>query len=180
MSFIPTPDEALTIIKKYNKEEFHIQHAIIVSKVMCVLALKFDPENVKYWESVGMLHDVDYELFPEEHCTKAIEILNDENVDSSIINSVISHGYGICSDVQPTKYMEKILYATDELTGLIGAIAIMRPNGITDMEVSSIKKKFKDKKFAAGCSRDVISNGAKMLNIELDELFSLTLNAMKA
>ena len=177
---IPTPQQALEIIKKYNKDEFHIQHAQTVSKVMGEFAKEYDPDNVQYWETVGMLHDIDFELYPEQHCVKCVDLLKDENIDDDIIKAVVSHGYGICADVEPERYMEKVLFATDELTGLIGAAALMRPTGISDMEASSVKKKFKDKKFAAGCSRDVISKGAEMLEMDLNELFQKTIDAMRA
>ena len=180
MSRIPSPSEAEEIIRKYNKDPFHITHAQTVSKVLGELAKKFDPDKVEYWKTVGMLHDVDFELYPEDHCVKCVEILQMEDVDPEIIRSVCSHGFGICSDVEPVLMMEKVLFATDELTGLIGAAALMRPTGISDMEVSSIKKKFKDKKFAAGCSRDVISRGAELMGVELSVLFQMTLDAMRA
>ena len=177
---IPTPEQALEIIKKYNKEPFHIEHAQTVSKVLGEFAKDYDADNVEYWKTVGMLHDIDFELYPDEHCKKCIELMRDESIDEDIIRSVCSHGYGICSDVEPEKQMEKVLFAVDELTGLIGAAAKMRPTGISDMEASSLKKKFKDKKFAAGCSRDVISKGADMMGMELTELFSKTIEAMRA
>lgn len=180
MSYIPTPEQAEELVKRYNKDAFHIQHAETVSKVMGELAKKYDPERVEFWRAAGMLHDIDFELYPEQHCVKANEILHELDIDEELIHAVVSHGYGICADVEPTHYMEKVLFATDELTGLIGAVALMRPNGISDMEVKSIKKKFKDKKFAAGCSRDVILRGAEMMGVELDELFALTLEAMRA
>ena len=180
MSYIPTPIEAKELVMKYNKDSFHIQHAETVSKVMGEFAKEFDPENVDFWRSVGMLHDIDFELYPEQHCVKANEMLHELDIDEDMIHAVISHGYGICIDVEPTKFMEKVLFATDELTGLIGAAALMRPTGISDMELKSLKKKFKDKKFAAGCSRDVIIKGAEMLGWELDELLGKTLEAMKA
>ena len=180
MSYIPTPEQAEELVKRYNKDAFHIQHAETVSKVMGELAKTFDPDRVDFWRAAGMLHDIDFELYPEQHCTKANEILHELDIDEELIHAVVSHGYGICADVEPTHYMEKVLFATDELTGLIGAVALMRPNGISDMEIKSIKKKFKDKKFAAGCSRDVIIRGAEMMGVELDELFSLTLEAMRA
>lgn len=180
MAFIPTPEQAEELIKKYNQDPFHIQHAETVAKVMGELAKEYDPENVDYWRTVGMLHDIDFELYPEQHCVKAVELLQENNIEESVIHAVVSHGYGICADVEPTRYMEKILFATDELTGLIGAAALMRPTGISDMEVKSVTKKFKDKKFAAGCSRDVISKGAEMCGMELAELISKTLNAMRA
>lgn len=180
MSYIPTPAQAEELVKQYNKDAFHIQHAETVSKVMGELAKKFDPENVDFWAAVGMLHDIDFEIWPEQHCVKANELLRELDIDEDVIHAVISHGYGICIDVEPVKYMEKVLFATDELTGLIGAAALMRPTGISDMEVKSVKKKFKDKKFAAGCSRDVINKGAEMMEVTLDELIELTLNAMRA
>ena len=180
MAYIPSPEQAKELIQRYNKEAFHIQHAETVSKVMGELAKKYDPEKVDFWRSVGMLHDIDFELYPEEHCVKANEMLHELDVDEEVIHAVVSHGYGICSDVAPEKYMEKVLFAVDELTGLIGAAALMRPTGISDMEPKSVIKKFKDKKFAAGCSRDVIRQGAEMMCVELSELVSMTLEAMKA
>ena len=180
MTYIPTPEQAKELVLRYNKEPFHIQHAETVSKVMGELAKKFDPENVDFWRTVGMLHDIDFELYPEQHCVKANEMLHELNVDEDVIHAVVSHGYGICSDVAPEKYMEKVLFAVDELTGLIGAAALMRPTGMSDMEPKSVIKKFKDKKFAAGCSRDVIRQGAEMMGVELSELVSMTLEAMKA
>lgn len=180
MSYIPTPTEAKELVMKYNKDPFHIQHAETVSKVMGEFAKEFDPENVDFWSSVGMLHDIDFELYPEQHCVKANEMLHELDVDEDMIHAVISHGYGLCIDVEPVKFMEKILFACDELTGLIGAAALMRPTGISDMELKSLKKKFRDKKFAAGCSREVISQGAEMLGWELDELLQRTLDAMRA
>lgn len=180
MTYIPTPEQAKELVLRYNKEPFHIQHAETVSKVMGELAKKFDPENVDFWRTVGMLHDIDFELYPEQHCVKANEMLHELNVDEDVIHAVVSHGYGICSDVAPEKYMEKVLFAVDELTGLIGAAALMRPTGISDIEPKSVIKKFKDKKFAAGCSRDVIRQGAEMMGVELNELVSMTLEAMKA
>ena len=180
MSYIPSVDQARELVGRYNKEPFHLQHAETVSKVMGEIAKEKDPENVEFWRAVGMLHDIDFELWPELHCVKANELLHELDIDEDVIHAVVSHGYGICADVEPTKYMEKILFATDELTGLIGAAALMRPTGISDMETKSVMKKFKDKKFAAGCSRDVISQGAEMLGMELSELIELTLNAMRA
>ena len=180
MSYIPTPEQAEELIKKYNREPFHIQHAETVSKVMGELAKEYDSENVDFWRTVGMLHDIDFELYPEQHCAKADEILHELDIDEDVIHAVVSHGYGICYNVEPVKWMEKILFATDELTGLIGAVALMRPNGLDDMEVKSVMKKFKDKKFAAGCSRDVIRQGAEMLGMELPELIEKTIAAMRA
>ena len=180
MNYIPTAAEAEEIVKKYNKEKFHIEHAETVSKVMRELAKEYDPEKEEYWAAVGMLHDIDFELYPEEHCVKAVELLKENDIDESMIHAVCSHGFGICSDVEPERYMEKILFATDELTGLIGAAALMRPTGISDMETKSVVKKFKDKKFAAGCSREIISKGAEMCGMELSELIAKTLEAMRA
>ncbi|MBS1419206.1 MAG: hydrolase [Clostridia bacterium] len=180
MSYIPSPEQAEELVKKYNKEAFHIQHAETVSKVMGEFAKEHDPERVDFWRSVGMLHDIDFELYPEQHCIKANEMLRELDIDEEMIHAVVSHGYGICCDVAPEKYMEKILFATDELTGLIGAAALMRPTGISDMETKSVVKKFKDKKFAAGCSRDVIRQGAEMLGMELSELIGRTIDAMRA
>lgn len=175
----PTAEQAFEIIKKYNQEAFHLQHAQTVSKVMGKLAEQFDPGNEEYWAAVGMLHDIDFELYPEQHCVKAVELLKQEDIDEDMIHAVVSHGWGLCSDVEPTRYMEKVLFATDELTGLIGAAALMRPTGFEGMETKSVMKKFKDKKFAAGCSREVISQGAQMLGMEVSELITITLNAMK-
>ena len=180
MSYIPSPEQAKELVMRYNKDAFHIQHAETVSKVMGELAKKYDPENVDFWRTVGMLHDIDFELYPERHCVKANEMLHELDVDEEVIHAVISHGYGICIDVEPVKYMEKVLFAVDELTGLIGAAALMRPTGISDMEPKSVMKKFKDKKFAAGCSRDVIRQGAEMMGVELNELVAMTLDAMRA
>ena len=172
-------EEAFEILKKYNKDEFHIRHALTVEGVMRYFAKELN-EDVEYWGNVGLLHDVDFELYPEEHCKKCIELLRENNVDESIIHSICSHGYGLCTDVKPEHIMEKVLFATDELTGLIWAAAKMRPSNSTkDMEVSSLKKKFKDKKFAAGCSRDVIKEGAEKLGWELNDLFEQTILAMR-
>ena len=180
MAYIPTVEQAEELLKRYNKEPFHIQHAETVSKVLGEFAKEFDPERVDFWRAVGMLHDIDFELYPEQHCAKADEILHELNLDEELIHAVVSHGYGICYDVEPTLYMEKVLFAVDELTGLIGAAALMRPTGISDMEPKSVMKKFKDKKFAAGCDRDVIRHGAEMLGMELGELIARTIDAMRA
>ena len=171
--------EALNLLKKYNQEEFHIRHALTVEGVMRYFAqeLNYDAD---FWGIVGLLHDVDFEKYPEEHCKKAPELLKEINASDEMIHAICSHGYGICSDVEPTHEMEKFLFATDELTGLIWAAAKMRPSKSTkDMEVSSLKKKFKDKKFAAGCSREIISMGAERLGWTLDELFERTILAMR-
>jgi len=172
---------AREILEKYNVEPFHLQHASVVGGVMRYYASEFDPGKEDYWEIVGILHDVDFGLYPDEHCVKAEEILRDEGVDDAIISSALSHGWGMTgSKHEPKLFMEKILYACDELTGLIGAITLMRPSKSTkDLEVSSVKKKFKDKKFAAGCSRDVVISGAEMLGWSLEELFERTIMAMR-
>lgn len=180
MGKIPTPDEAYEIIQKYNREEFHLQHAKIVSKVMGQLAKKYDPGEEDYWAAVGMLHDIDFERWSDEHCIKAEELLKAEDIEEGMIHAVMCHGWGVCSDVEPTLYMEKILFAVDELTGLIGAAALMRPTGFEGMETKSIMKKFKDKKFAAGCSRDVITKGAQLLDMDVPALAGMTLEAMTA
>ena len=177
-----TREEALALLKKYNKESFHIQHALTVEGVMRWFAgeLGYGAE-AEYWANAGLLHDIDFELYPEQHCQKAPELLREGGVSEDMIRSVCSHGYGLCSDVEPEHEMEKVLFAVDELTGLIGAAALMRPSkSVTDMEVSSIKKKFKDKRFAAGCSRDVIRQGAERLGWELNELFEKTILAMRS
>ena len=179
MSRIPTPEEAYEIIKEYNKEPFHLEHARIVSKVMGVFARTYDPERTDFWRTVGMLHDIDFELWPEQHCVKANALLRELDMDEGLIHAVVSHGWGICSDVEPELYMEKVLFATDELTGLIGAAARMRPTGLEGMDAKSLNKKFKEKKFAAGCSRDVIRQGAEMMGVELNDLFTMTIQAMQ-
>ena len=182
MSYIPTPAQALEILKKYNQDAFHLRHGQIVSGVMGWYAAQYDPEKVDYWKTVGMLHDIDFELYPEEHCVKGVELFAAEDIDEGIMRSAMSHGWGLTGTAyQPEHIMEKILFAADELTGLIGAAAMMRPSkSVCDMEVSSLKKKFKDKKFAAGCSRDVIRQGAENLGWELDELFEKTIQAMRS
>ena len=181
MSYIPTVEQAHELLERYNKEPFHIQHGETVSKVMGEFAKEYDPENVEFWKAVGMLHDIDFELYPEQHCVKANEILHELDIDEDMIHAIISHGYGICVDIAPEHEMEKILFATDELTGLIGACALMRPSkSVSDMELKSVKKKFKQASFAAGCSRDVIRRGAELLGWELDELLQRTLDVMKA
>lgn len=172
-------EEAFELLKKYNKENFHILHALTVEGVMKYFAKEYR-EDEEYWGNIGLLHDIDFELYPEEHCVKCIELLQKENISEEIIYSICSHGYGIVNDKEPKKQMEKILFATDELTGLIGAVNRMRPSqSSNDLELSSLKKKFKDKKFAAGCSRDIIKQGAEMLGWELDELLEKTILAMR-
>lgn len=180
MSYIPTPEQALELTKKYNKEPFHIHHAETVGKVLAHLAREYDPGHEDYWNTVGILHDIDFEQWPEQHCIKAQELLREADVDESVIHAVASHGYGLCSDVEPERLMEKYLFAVDEFTGLIGAAALMRPTGLEGMEVKSVMKKFKDKKFAAGCSRDVIAKGAEMLGLTVPELSGKVLAAMQA
>lgn len=173
-------EEALTLLKKYNQETFHLVHGLTVEAVMGWFAneLGYEEEG-DFWRTVGLLHDIDFELYPEQHCIKAPELLKEGNAGDALIHAVCSHGYGICCDVEPVHTMEKVLFAADELTGLIGAAALMRPSkSCKDMELKSLKKKFKDKKFAAGCSRDVIRKGAELLGWELDELLEKTLKAM--
>lgn len=174
-------EEALSILKEYNKEEFHITHGLTVASCMRYFAEKLGyGEDSDFWEVVGLLHDIDFELYPEEHCIKAQEMLKEKGLEDDFIHAVVSHGYGECCDVKPEHEMEKILFAVDELTGLIGAAALMRPSKSTlDMEVKSLKKKFKDKHFAAGCSRDVIQEGAEQLGWDLERLLTETLEAMK-
>ena len=177
-----TREEAYDLLKKYNKDPFHIQHALTVEAVMKWYAEELGfGADAEYWGIVGLLHDIDFELYPEEHCIKAPELLREGGVGEDIIHGVVSHGYGITVDVAPEHEMEKVLYATDELTGLIGAAALMRPSkSVMDMEVKSLKKKYKDKKFAAGCSRDVIEKGAEMLGWELPTLWEKTIEAMRS
>ena len=176
-----TRQQALDLLKQYNSEPFHIQHALTVEGVMDWYAKELGyGEDAEFWAMVGLLHDIDFEKWPEEHCRKAPELLRSAGLSEDFIHAVCSHGYGLCSDVEPTHQMEKVLFAADELTGLIGAAARMRPSkSVQDMEVSSLKKKFKDKKFAAGCSRDVIAQGAERLGWSLEELMEKTILAMR-
>ena len=176
-----TREEALELLRTYNKEAFHIQHALTVEAVMRWYAKELGYGDEDFWGLCGLLHDVDYEKYPEEHCRKAPELLAEIDAEDALVHAVCSHGYGICSDMKPEHEMEKVLFAADELTGLIGAAARMRPSkSCTDMELSSLKKKFKDKRFAAGCSRDIIRTGAEQLGWELDRLLDMTLSAMRA
>lgn len=177
-----TRDEAIALLKKYNKEPFHILHALTVEGVMRWYANETgNGADADFWATAGLLHDIDFELYPEEHCKKAPELLKAGGASDELIHAVCSHGYGICCDVEPSCEMEKILFAADELTGLIGAAAKMRPSkSVCDMEVSSLKKKYKDKKFAAGCSRDVIARGAENLGWTLEELMEKTILAMRS
>lgn len=182
MRVYPERETALELLKKYNTEPFHIQHALTVEGVMrwYANALGYS-EDIEFWAMVGLLHDVDFERWPEQHCKKAPELLLEIGCSDELIRGVCSHGYGICCDVAPEHEMEKVLFAADELTGLIGAAARMRPSkSCQDMEVSSLKKKFKDKKFAAGCSRDVIKDGAERLGWELETLLERTILAMRS
>ncbi len=177
-----TRQQALDLLRKYNKESFHILHGLTVEGVMRWFAREEGyGDDEEFWGQVGLLHDIDFELYPEEHCKKAPELLSQAGVGEDMIRSICSHGYGLCGDVEPVHQMEKILFAADELTGLIWAAAKMRPSkSVMDMEVSSLKKKFKDKRFTAGCSRDVIKNGAERLGWTLEELMEKTINAMRS
>ena len=181
MKTVMSRADAMALLQKYNKEPFHIQHALTVEGVMRYFADTLGyGEDVEFWATVGLLHDIDFELWPEEHCLKAPELLKEGGADEDFIHAVCSHAYGLCCDVEPIHEMEKVLFAVDELTGLIGAAARMRPSkSVMDMELSSLKKKFKDKKFAAGCSRDVIREGAERLGWELDALMERTIEAMR-
>ena len=173
--------EALALLQQYNKEPFHIQHAITVEAVMGYFADQLGyGEEKAFWQTVGLLHDLDFEMYPEQHCVKEMAIMTELGLDPRLIHAVGSHGYGICCDIAPEHEMEKVLYATDELTGLIGAVIKMRPSKSTkDLELKSLKKKYKDKKFAAGCSRQVIERGAEMLGWALDDLLTRTIEAMR-
>lgn len=174
-------NKALELLQKYNKEPFHIQHALTVESVMRWYANELGyADEADYWALVGLLHDIDFEMYPEEHCQKAPALLREGGASEELIRSVCSHGYGIVSDIAPEHEMEKVLFAADELTGLIGSAALMRPSkSVSDMELKSLKKKFKDKRFAAGCSRDIISQGANMLGWELDKLMDMTILAIR-
>ena len=173
-------EQALALLKKYNKEPFHIQHALTVEGVMRWYAQE-NGEDVDFWGLVGLLHDIDFEIYPDQHCQMAPQLLAEVNASQEMVHAICSHGYGLCSDVEPENLMENILFTVDELTGLIGAAARMRPSkSVMDMELSSLKKKFKDKKFAAGCSRDVIKQGAEILGWTLDEVLDKTILAMRS
>lgn len=177
-----TKNEAWDLLKEYNKEEFHLKHAETVGFVMEYFAKKLGHENeADFWGIVGLLHDLDFEMYPNEHCIKVQEILNEKGIDEKIIHAIASHGYGLTkTTAKPEHEMEKVLFATDELTGLIGAVALMRPSkSVSDLEVKSLKKKFKTPSFAAGCSREAIQQGAEMLGWELDKLFEETILAMR-
>lgn len=176
-----THSEALALLKEYNQEPFHLRHAYTVEAVMRDFARELGyGDEADFWGMAGLLHDIDYERYPEEHCVKAREILAEHGADERLIHAMVSHGYGLVSDVAPEHEMEKVLFAVDELTGLIGASAKMRPSGsVQDMELKSLKKKYKTPSFAAGCSREVIARGAEMLGWDLDTLLVRTLDAMK-
>ena len=175
-----TRSQALALLQKYNQEPFHILHGLTVEGVMRYFAQETG-EDPDFWGIVGLLHDVDFERWPEKHCLEAPRLLAEINAEPEMVHAICSHGYGICCDVEPREQMEKILFATDELTGLIGAAAKMRPSkSVCDMEISSLKKKFKDKKFAAGCSRDVIRQGAERLGWTIEELMEKTILAMRS
>ena len=176
-----TEKQAVELLLKYNKDSFHLQHAITVQSVMKWYAGQLGyGDEAENWGLVGLLHDIDFEKYPEEHCIKAPELLAEIGASDELIHAVCSHGFEITVDIKPEHEMEKVLFAADELTGLIGAAALMRPSkSVSDMELKSLKKKFKDKKFAAGCSRDIIAKGAEMLDWELDKLLDMTLCAMR-
>ncbi len=176
-----TKEEAWELLKEYNKDEFHLEHAEIVGKTMRYFAEKLGyKEEADFWEIVGILHDLDFEMYPEQHCIKEQEIMRERGVDERIIHATASHGYAITVDIKPEHEMEKVLYAVDELTGLIGAVVIMRPSkSVQDLEVKSVKKKYKSKNFAAGCSREVIERGAEMLGWTLEDLIAQTIEAMR-
>ena len=176
-----TKEEAWALLTEYNQDEFHLEHAQIVGSTMRYFAQQLGyGDEADFWEIVGILHDLDFEQYPEQHCIKSQEIMRERGVDERIIHATASHGYGITVDIKPEHEMEKVLYATDELTGLIGAVVLMRPSkSVQDLTVKSVKKKFKSKGFAAGCSREVIQNGADMLGWTLDELIERTIEAMK-
>jgi predicted hydrolase (HD superfamily) len=177
-----TREEAWELLTEFNKEEFHLKHARIVEGTMRYFARELGyPEEEEFWGIVGLLHDLDFERYPQEHCIKSQEIMKERQLDERIIHATASHGYDLTVDIKPEHPMEKVLYAVDELTGLIGAAAIMRPSHSTmDLELSSVKKKYKTPKFAAGCSREVIDNGARMLGWELDDLLQRTIHALRA
>lgn len=180
MGKIPTREEAWDLLNEFNKDEFHLKHARIVEGIMKYFARELGHGEEDFWGVVGLLHDLDFGMYPDQHCVKIQEIMRERGLDERLIHAVASHGYGICVDIKPEHEMEKILFATDELSGLIGAVAIMRPSKSTmDLKVSSVRKKFKTPKFAAGCSREVISKGAEMLGWELDELIEKTILALR-
>ena len=173
-------EKALAVLRKYNQNEALVKHGMAVSAIMQYFAAEAG-ENVEYWGAVGLLHDVDYELYPEEHCKKTPELLQEAGYDEEFIHAVVCHAYGLCVDVEPKLYMEKVLYTIDEMAGLINAAALMRPSrSVMDMEVKSVKKKFKDNHFAAGVNREVIKNGCEMLGVELDVIIEKCIMGMRA
>lgn len=181
MGTVPTLEEAESLLEEYNEDPFHLKHGKIVSGVMGYFAKEYDPENVDFWKVAGLLHDLDFEKWPNQHCIKEQELMRARGIDERLIHAVASHGYGLTVDVKPEHIMEKILFATDELTGLIGAVALMHPSkSVRDLQPKSVKKKFKSPSFAAGCSRQVIQQGADMLGWTLDDLISRTLTAMQS
>lgn len=178
---VPTRQDALLLLKEYTKSDSLIKHALSVEAVMRHFAKLFDESDIEKWGIIGLLHDIDYELYPEEHCKKARDILKNKNYPESYIHAVECHGYGICTNVEPVEIMEKVLYTIDELTGLVTATVLMRPSkSILDLEVKSVKKKWKQKSFAAGVDRDLIEKGAKRLGIEMDKVIEETINGMQA
>ena len=179
---IPTPEEAYEILKEYNEGDFHLKHGRIVGDCMRWFAQELGyGEEADFWQTVGILHDLDFEQYPDQHCVKSQEIMRQKGIDERIVRATACHGYGITVDIVPQHDMEKALYAVDELTGLIGAVAVMRPSkSVNDLEVKSVKKKFKDKRFAAGCDREGIQRGAEMLGWDLDFLIDKTIQAMRA
>ena len=176
-----TRDEAWALLTEYNQDPFHLEHAQTVENTMKYFARKLGyGEEEDFWGIVGLLHDLDFEQFPDQHCIKEQEIMAERGVDPRIIRAAASHGYGLTVDIKPEHEMEKVLYAVDELTGLIGAVVLMRPSkSVQDLELKSVKKKFKTKSFAAGCSRDVIEKGAEMLGWSLDDLIQDTIDALR-
>ncbi|HNX64315.1 MAG TPA: hydrolase [Oscillospiraceae bacterium] len=182
MGNILTREQAWELLTQYNKDAFHLKHAQIVEGVMRFFANQLGyAEEVDFWGIVGLLHDLDFEIYPEQHCIKQQEIMRENGIDERIIRAAASHGYKLTVDIEPVHQMEKVLYAADELTGLIGAVAIMRPSkSVLDLEVKSVKKKYKSTNFAAGCSREVIERGAQMLGWELDYLIEQTILAMRS
>ena len=176
-----TREQAFELLKEYNREEFHIEHAEIVENTLKYFAKELGyEEDEEFWGIVGLLHDLDFEQYPQEHCIKEQEIMRAHGIDEAVVHATASHGFGITVDIKPEHEMEKVLYAVDELTGLIGAVVLMRPSkSISDLELKSVKKKYKNIKFAAGCSREVIERGATMLGWELDDLIQRTIDALK-
>ncbi len=182
MAEVPTREAAWELLNEYNKDHFHLKHALTVEGIMRYFAEELGyADEVDFWGIVGMLHDLDFEQYPEQHCIKEQEIMREHGIDERIIHATASHGYALTVDIQPEHEMEKVLYATDELSGLIGAVALMRPSkSVSDLELKSVKKKYKNAKFAAGCSREVIERGAEMLGWTLDELIERTILAMRS